>query len=543
MYILPVNLRLKKSIRHRLRRNVKNTREERKRNKKKVPTRNKRASADQLWANCQMGMDCPQDVKDKYTQNTWADKILKWMSPLLFLGGAGIGYGPAGAVANTLARMSGIPRGQTIGAGIRNALNNAVQGSRGYTRLPLGESPTLPRQTVPSDTPTSVTTVINPVYETPDLVHPDLQPSNAAIDGFTSPKGPDGPRLVDIENPVYDSFINQHPDQDNLPPIPGLGDGGDDSIVQGSEHLPTHPRMADVFESVSVVNNTGPDVELNVLSHVSESGFEDATIVGAEYGPQSSTPIGQRVRDMTRRLLGGYKGPWTKAIDPRVMYDEIPMEEIIGGDEAEEFARTATRASEVRTTSKGPQTTVRTERVLYLPGMETRAGTRLDRPEGVYLEMSPILAPSSDVLGTVEPDDLSFGPRGDMGVAVDDVFWDVELQDPAQDVRNSVLSRARQLLTQSGSTARGSGVQPPVSLTISENGVVSWEGPGGSFSGPGAETEQYGPRQPWLPIGPGITPANLYPGVGALVLAGYFDPFLYLQRKRRRLGWDIWITL
>ncbi|QYI89566.1 L2 minor capsid protein [Bos taurus papillomavirus 39] len=55
--------------------------------------RRKRASEDDLYRGCRMGQDCPVDIRNKYEQNTLADRILKWVSSFLYFGTLGISSG------------------------------------------------------------------------------------------------------------------------------------------------------------------------------------------------------------------------------------------------------------------------------------------------------------------------------------------------------------------------------------------------------------------------------------------------------------------
>ncbi|AVX45660.1 L2 minor capsid protein [Bos taurus papillomavirus 26] len=76
--------------------------------------RTKRASEDDLYRGCRMGQDCPIDIKNKYEQNTLADRILKWVSSFLYFGTLGIssGKGTGGPTGYT-------PLGGSGGGGVR----------------------------------------------------------------------------------------------------------------------------------------------------------------------------------------------------------------------------------------------------------------------------------------------------------------------------------------------------------------------------------------------------------------------------------------
>ncbi|QYI89559.1 L2 minor capsid protein [Bos taurus papillomavirus 38] len=76
--------------------------------------RRKRASEDDLYRGCVMGQDCPIDIRNKYEQNTVADKILKWVSSFLYFGTLGIssGKGTGGPTGYT-------PLGGSGGGGVK----------------------------------------------------------------------------------------------------------------------------------------------------------------------------------------------------------------------------------------------------------------------------------------------------------------------------------------------------------------------------------------------------------------------------------------
>ncbi|ANZ90248.1 L2 capsid protein [Bos taurus papillomavirus 18] len=74
-------------------------------------SRVKRASVSDLAKTCATG-DCPEDVYNKVTGNTLADKILRFLSPFLYFGGLSIGTGAGGG-----GRFGYRPIGGTSGGG------------------------------------------------------------------------------------------------------------------------------------------------------------------------------------------------------------------------------------------------------------------------------------------------------------------------------------------------------------------------------------------------------------------------------------------
>lgn len=55
--------------------------------------RSKRDTVDNLYRQCQLGGDCPPDVRNKVEGTTLADKLLQAFGSIIFLGGLGIGTG------------------------------------------------------------------------------------------------------------------------------------------------------------------------------------------------------------------------------------------------------------------------------------------------------------------------------------------------------------------------------------------------------------------------------------------------------------------
>ncbi|ANG08943.1 L2 [Human papillomavirus type 183] len=58
-----------------------------------VVSRRKRDSPENIYRHCVQAGTCPEDVKNKIEGNTLADRLLKWLSSVIYLGGLGIGTG------------------------------------------------------------------------------------------------------------------------------------------------------------------------------------------------------------------------------------------------------------------------------------------------------------------------------------------------------------------------------------------------------------------------------------------------------------------
>lgn len=58
-----------------------------------VLSRKKRDSPENIYRHCIQAGNCPEDVKNKIEGNTLADRLLRWLSSVIYLGGLGIGTG------------------------------------------------------------------------------------------------------------------------------------------------------------------------------------------------------------------------------------------------------------------------------------------------------------------------------------------------------------------------------------------------------------------------------------------------------------------
>lgn len=79
--------------------------------------RRKRASEDDLYRGCLAGQDCPTDIKNKYEQNTLADRILKWVSSFLYFGTLGISSGRGSGGAGGYTRLGTVESGGGVRPG------------------------------------------------------------------------------------------------------------------------------------------------------------------------------------------------------------------------------------------------------------------------------------------------------------------------------------------------------------------------------------------------------------------------------------------
>ncbi|QGF19310.1 late protein L2 [Tadarida brasiliensis papillomavirus 1] len=82
-----------------------------------IRIRRKRAGEEDLYRHCRLTGDCAPGIKEKFEQNTLADKILKWGSSGVFLGDLGIGTGGGGR---------GVPIGPRVATGRPGGPINSV---------------------------------------------------------------------------------------------------------------------------------------------------------------------------------------------------------------------------------------------------------------------------------------------------------------------------------------------------------------------------------------------------------------------------------
>ncbi|QYI89507.1 L2 minor capsid protein [Bos taurus papillomavirus 30] len=101
--------------------------------------RRKRASEDDLYRGCRAGQDCPIDIKNKYEQNTLADRILKWVSSFLYFGTLGIssGKGTGGPTGYTPLGSGGGGGGVRGGKGANVARPTVIVDALGPTGAPI----------------------------------------------------------------------------------------------------------------------------------------------------------------------------------------------------------------------------------------------------------------------------------------------------------------------------------------------------------------------------------------------------------------------
>ncbi|ANZ90242.1 L2 capsid protein [Bos taurus papillomavirus 17] len=215
--------------------------------------RRKRASEDQLYKDCLEGRDCKPDVQNKYTQNTLADKFLKWISGVLFFGNLGIGTG------------------------------KGTGGRLGYT--PLGGS--------------GVQKGLGPNVAKPTVIVDALPPPGATIDVLSPESSSIIPLLEDTltEVPTTDISSNEVEVIAEIHPAPGPTGGSNGTVVGSSnsdiplieispETTPvSRTRVTSTTHSNPTFNAIVSTSRLPGVSSVSDNVYVMHGVVGQTIGP------------------------------------------------------------------------------------------------------------------------------------------------------------------------------------------------------------------------------------------------------------------
>lgn len=252
------------------------------------PRRRKRASPEDLYQSCRLGGDCKPDVQNKLENNTLADRLLKWLGSIIYLGGLGIGTG----------KGTGGPSGY-----------RPIQPGRGAGLVPetIPLRPTVPIDPLPSEV---VPGLVGPESSSIIPVAEVIPEYGVAIEGGTSIGPAEEVTVIeDILNPIFDnSGVSAHP-------TVITGEESDVAILNISPDLP--PRrfeiQVDVHEppdTAVIATSTHADaatVFVDPLASGDSIGFEDIeldTLGSSEFqieeqGARTSTPL-DRVQSAVR---------------------------------------------------------------------------------------------------------------------------------------------------------------------------------------------------------------------------------------------------
>ncbi|AFA26578.1 L2 [Tursiops truncatus papillomavirus 5] len=258
--------------------------------------RRRRAAEKDLYAGCRAGQDCLDDIKQKFEQNTVADRILKWLSSFIYLGnlgistgrgsGGGSGYVPIGSGGRTVRpAMGGQP-----------SRPNIVVENVGPAEVPVGGTidASAPSVITPSESTVVVEGATTSHEEIPLVpLHPDV---GAGGPDPSLPVAPpvdvDGPAVLDVSldvtstyphdpsivNPGSETLSTQLPSQFERPGTSPLFPTVslqplDVSLLPGETSFPPH--------TVINLSGTFEEIELDVLGN---------TLDSEPLYPQTSTP-------------------------------------------------------------------------------------------------------------------------------------------------------------------------------------------------------------------------------------------------------------
>lgn len=275
----------------------------------------KRDSASNLYRQCQVTGNCPPDVVNKVEGNTLADRILKVISSIVYLGGLGIGtgrgsggttgYGPINSAGGRVTGTGTVMRPgvtvEPIGPGDIVTVDSVGPGDSSLIPLlevtpdvPINGGPEVP-SSGPDISTVDVTSSIDPISDLSVTGTTISNTDSAVIDVQPSP----GPRRViitrsDFNNPSYVSVV--HPTQ-------GLGESG--GVISG--------ESGGIISSIHELDNTtvigarppperildevpGPFEDIELDTFVESSGLSEFDIEQ----PLTSTPEGPLQRAATR---------------------------------------------------------------------------------------------------------------------------------------------------------------------------------------------------------------------------------------------------
>lgn len=163
-------------------------------------SRQKRASATDLYKTCKAAGTCPPDVINKIEQNTVADKILKYGSLGVFLGGLGIGTssgtgGRTGYVPLTAGNTKALPSNRILLPKPPISASDVISvGPSDSSIVPLLEGSAIELQPLPKAPDVTIT------GESPSTIPRDTPP---AVLDVNTPIRPSKPSVTHFSNPLF----------------------------------------------------------------------------------------------------------------------------------------------------------------------------------------------------------------------------------------------------------------------------------------------------------------------------------------------------
>ncbi|AFA26585.1 L2 [Tursiops truncatus papillomavirus 6] len=254
-------------------------------------TRKKRAGEQDLYSGCRRGQDCPDDIKAKFEQDTWADRLLKWFSSFVYFGNLGISTGRGTGGPSGYVPVGSGGRGGRPAMGGQPSRPSLVVENVGPGDIPLGGTvdASAPSVITPSESTVVVEGATTTTEEIPLVpLHPDVGPLQPETNiHVVPPPEAGGPAVLDVTSNVTSTYPHDpsiiHPGhtllstyinpvfEDPLFPTVSL-QPLDTSLIPGETSFPPH----------TVVNLSGTfeDIELDVLD--GSSKLTD---------PKTSTPV------------------------------------------------------------------------------------------------------------------------------------------------------------------------------------------------------------------------------------------------------------
>ncbi|ADG21989.1 L2 [Bettongia penicillata papillomavirus 1] len=238
--------------------------------------RRKRASPEDIYSTCKISGTCPPDIIPKVENDTWADRLLKWFSSVVYFGNLGIGTGRGSGGASGYIPL-GDPQGVPITPG-GTLLRPSVP-----TIDPVGPGDVVPIDVLNPEAPSVFTPTEGPF----DVAGGDTLPPTMSTDiELTDLSARPGPAVENEESAILDVAPTAPKKTRSRVTV----SHHDNHVFEGLQRSadPLHDSSSAphiIFESRGggfSVGGTPEDVELAVF-RVSGSGDRD--------GYFSSTPI------------------------------------------------------------------------------------------------------------------------------------------------------------------------------------------------------------------------------------------------------------
>uniref|UniRef100_A0AAU6S4V6 Minor capsid protein L2 n=1 Tax=Plecotus austriacus papillomavirus 1 TaxID=3140011 RepID=A0AAU6S4V6_9PAPI len=379
--------------------------------------RRKRDSASNLYRQCQITGNCPPDVKNKIEGNTLADKILKYGSGAVFLGGLGIATGES--ATSVEAGSTGINVGREVTVGRRPFRTHGPIDRIGVTNIGPRETPFTPPSRAPVEVDVGVghiepsdPSVLTPIDVPPAVVDdvitlpiPEITLGGDTLGGDTSaiievtPRAPDNTIMsrTQYNNPSFDISLFNDSTAGELSAADQITVTGGGGTVVGEPSLAPEWEEVPLVDFSAGVSRKAPDLE-------EETSFT------------TSTPEGARPKQGTRRRLGLYSratqqvevtepeflerpgrlvsfGYTNPAYDPEI--SEIFESDLREAEAAPSSAfQDVVRLGRVQL-SRARTGLVRVSRLGTRASMQTRSGLKIGARTHFYTDLSPILPEES----------------------------------------------------------------------------------------------------------------------------------------------------